>query len=108
MCQNREVHHNKCENHDHRTNGQQFAQNHDFLNRLPVINVRRDNKHDGGGGHTHKKRVVADVETPRYAIVQVRSGLSGQQLLLVLISAGADEDQQEEAPSVIKFIALQD
>ena len=54
--------------HDDGADGQQFAVDDDLADRLPVVDVGRNDQHHGGRRHADQEREVADVETPAHLV----------------------------------------
>ena len=74
------VHQHEEQTHDDGAEGQQFAEDGDLPDRLPVVDVGGNDEDDGGGRHADKKREVADVEPPAHLVPHRRQHETGRRL----------------------------
>src|SRR6266545_3382424 len=88
------VHEDEEQAHDERADREQLAEDHDLLDRLPVVDVRGDDEQDRRRGDADEEGEVADVEGPGDLVAHVRHDEAAAGLLRV--GEGADEDGREE------------
>ncbi len=66
-----DVHRDEQQAHDDGADGQQLAEDGDLPDRLPVVDVGRDDQQHGGRGHADQEGEVADVEGPGDLVAHV-------------------------------------
>ena len=103
-----DVHQHEQQAHHDSAHGKQFAVHHDFTNGLPVVDVRGDDQHHGGGGHPNQEREVPDVEAPAHLVPHGRDRQTGLHLGRIRRHPRRDERNQEGHPRPVGARAEQD
>jgi hypothetical protein len=94
--------------HDDRAQRQQFAEDDNLANRLPVVDVGGDDKHHRRGGDANQEREVADVEPPAHLVPHRRQHEPGRGLAGVRQRARDDQHTEERQPRPVGLVAPQD
>ena len=94
--------------HDAGADGQKLSEYDHLFDGLPVIDVGRDNQHDGGCRHADKKSEVPYVKSSGYRISHVGDNQSILELMEVTCPAPNNECEQKGQPEIIPFTPSDD
>ncbi len=79
--------------HDDGAHREEFAEDGDLLDRLPVVDVGRDDEHHRGRGDADEEGEVADVEGPGDLVAHV----GRDEPVLKLVPPGGETPEADEA-----------
>ncbi len=102
------VHQDEEQAHHDRRDGEHLAEQRDFLDRLPVVDVGRDHQQHRGRGDADEEGEVADVEAPRHRIAHVRADQAALVLVRVREERLDDAGDQEKQPRVVHLVPAEE
>ena len=102
------VHEDEQDAHGDRRNGEQFSEEHDFLDRLEIVQVGGHDEQDGGGSHAHQEGEVRDVQAPGDLVPHGGRDQTPVQLVDICAQSQEHEEGQERHPEIIRAVPDED